>query len=93
MGILKQALAGSVAIAMVSSSALAAEAIRPSGSLAAAGTPIAMPVQAGMRVGGKVDQKNNLLGGPLFLAFLGAVVITITTIIIINSHNDNPKSP
>ena len=90
MSAFKRTLAASIAIAMISSSAVAAgEAVRPSMSLVASSGQAVAPLRAGARLGGSVDKKNDLLGAPLFLIFLGAVAITIGTIVIINNNNGN----
>lgn len=94
MSIFKGAVSATLMLAMASTSALAAgEAIRPSMSLASPGTRLALPAaKTGTRLGGHVGEQTNLFGAPLFLLFLGAVTITIGTIIIVNNNN-NPTSP
>ena len=54
-------------------------------------SPLSAP--AGARQGAAVKADNDLLGAPLFLVFLGALGITITTIIIVDHHHHGPKSP
>ena len=44
-------------------------------------------IRAGKRVSGG---QSSLLGAPLFLLFLGAVAVTIGTIIIVNHNNSSP---
>jgi len=36
------------------------------------------------------SSRSNLVGTPLFIAFLGAVAITIGTIVIVNNDNNSP---
>ena len=48
------------------------------------------PVMTGLRASKRTAAQNNLLAGPLFIAFLGAVAVTISTIVIVNNNNDSP---
>lgn len=89
MNFIKRAVATSLVIAMASSSAFAAGEVRASTSAAMPSVQLAVPLKAGTRVGKSVSKKNELFGAPLFLAFLGAVAITIGTIVVV----DNGSSP
>jgi hypothetical protein len=89
MNLFKQALATSLVLAMASSSAIAAGEVRASTSAAMPSLQLAAPLKAGTRVGKGVAKKNDLLGAPLFLVFLGAVAVTIGTIVVV----DNGSSP
>ena len=40
------------------------------------------------RAAKQMDEQNDLLGAPLFLLFLGAVAITVGTIIIVNNTSN-----
>ena len=91
MKFFKQAMAVSVAATMLGSSVLAAEAIRPTAPMAV-GSRLGTPVASGARVGAKVDRSNDLFGAPLFLVFLGAVAITVGTIVVVDNNNDDPAS-
>ncbi len=71
----------------VPSLAGAADVSRPTAVSYAAPTKIV----SGTRVGHRVDDKSQLLGAPLFLFFLGAVAVTIGTIVIVN--NNGGSSP
>ena len=91
----KQIVGATLAALLVTSPVLAAagDTVRAAdtavSTVAPAGAGKAM--RAGTRVGSQVGQKNALLGAPLFLAFLGAVAVTIGTIIIVN--NNGSSSP
>ena len=91
MGMFNKLVAGSVAAMMVASPVLAAAPLRPSDISLSSLQGVNMSVKPGARVGKKVGEKNDLLGAPLFLIFLGAVAITVGTIVIVN--NDNSSSP
>lgn len=93
MSFFGRTVAAIVATAMLGSAAFAAETVRPSSSLSAVGTPVApLSVPVGTRIGSRVGNDNGLLGAPLLIFFLGAVVVTIGTVIIVN-NSDNPHSP
>ena len=91
---LKRIIGASVAAMLVTTPVMAAsgEAIRSANTSVSTATPSGANagVRSGTRVGSQVGEKNSLLGAPLFLAFLGAVVITIGTIIIINNNGNSP---
>ena len=88
MAMIRKIVLATALASAVASPVLAASApVRPAPLSAAAGSRLGAPV----RVGKTVDNKQNLLGAPLFIAFLGAVAITIGTIIIIN--NNGSSSP
>ena len=46
-----------------------------------------------LRAGRGMESSNQLLGAPLFLLFLGAVAVTIGTIIVVNNGGGSPTSP
>lgn len=85
----------SLAAMLVTTPVMAAsgEAVRAATTSVSLAAPVGASsvVRSGARVGSQVDRKNSLLGAPLFLAFLGAVAITIGTIIIVN--NNGSSSP
>ncbi len=91
---LKRIIGATVATMLVTAPVMAAsgEAIRSANTTVSTSAPAGATaiVRSGARVGSQVDQKNSLLGAPLFLAFLGAVAITIGTIIIVNNNGSSP---
>ena len=91
---LKHIVGASVAAMLVATPVMASagEAIRSADTSVSTAVPAGASavVKAGTRVGGQVSDKNSLLGAPLFLLFLGAVAITIGTIIIVNNNGSSP---
>lgn len=67
---------------ILSSTVATAAETRAAGALPTS-SHVAQPAQAAKQMG----DDSQLLGAPLFLIFLGAVVITIGTIIIIHNNN------
>lgn len=80
-----------VVLVAASPALAAAPAVRPSVIQLPAGATARGPVAMGTRLGRPIRTENNLLGAPLFLVFLGAVAVTIGTVVIVN--NSNPSSP
>ena len=91
---LKRIIGATVAAMLVTTPVIAAsgEAIRAADTQVSTSAPVGASsvVRSGARVGSHVDDKNSLLGAPLFLAFLGAVAVTIGTIIIVNNNGNSP---
>ena len=97
MKTMKRAAAALVAASMLSSPVLAASAVRPAmaslpavGGTAGSGSPLGPQFASGMRAGSHVGKSSQLLGAPLFLVFLGAVAVTIGTIVIVNHNSSSP---
>lgn len=91
---LKRIIGASVAAMLVTSPVLAAsgEAVRAANTSVSTAVPAGASamVRSGARVGSPVGEKNALLGTPLFLAFLGAVAVTIGTVVVVNNNGNSP---
>jgi hypothetical protein len=86
-GVSKFVLAAAAA-SLIGSPVLAASTpVRPAALSQSVGTRLGAPV----RVGRTVEEKQSLLGAPLLIAFLGAVAVTVGTIVIVN--NNGSSSP
>jgi hypothetical protein len=79
---------GVIAGLLLSNVAAAAPATR-SGSALPAVTGKMGPAIAS-RALPRSSSRSNLVGAPLFIAFLGAIAVTIGTIVIISDDNDSP---
>lgn len=91
---LKRIIGASVAAMLVTTPVMAAsgDSIRSANTFVSTSVPAGASavVRSGARVGSQVGDKNSLLGAPLFLIFLGAVAVTIGTIVIINNNGSSP---
>lgn len=87
---LKHIIGASFAAMLITTPVMAAsgEAIRAANTGVSIAAPVGASavVRSGARVGGQVERKNSLLGAPLFFAFMGAVAVTIGTVIVVNDN-------
>lgn len=90
---LKMFGAATAALGLVfAQAATAAQPIRASSALPAAKPNLASVSSIG-RALPRGEKKNNLLGLPLFVAFLGAVAVTVVTVVVVNEIDDDNDSP
>lgn len=84
------ALAATLAASTASVPAMARD-VRPTAATVVDAT--ASKVLTVGRAGAKRGQESNLFGAPLLIVLLGAVAVTIGTIVIVDNDDDEPTSP
>ncbi|MDB5662285.1 MAG: hypothetical protein JWM38_2223 [Sphingomonas bacterium] len=85
----KRVMGVAAAVGMLTSSAAMAQSTtRAAGSLPVLTSPLKFG--SGVRTSKKVAQSSSLLGAPLFIIFLGALVTIGTLIVVVDNGNDSP---
>ena len=91
MRLAKFAAMAAMAVSALSTAAVAAP-VRPSDARlvsAPSGVTAGVLNRSQVRASKKTAQNESLLGAPLFLLFLGAVAVTVGTIVIVDNNGSN----